>query len=144
MKNGFRTPAIAVLAAAFLLAGCRADFDGLQTLDVEELAAWREARTDYAVFDANSSKTRERFGVIPGAVLLSSYLDYKPAAELGADRSRTAVFYCHSVRCGAAADAARRALDSGYRDVWVLEPGITGWADAGQPVDPPATREETS
>ena len=60
MKNELRAPAVAVIAAAFLLAGCRADFDGLQTLDVAELAAWRDARGDYAVFDANSSKTRER------------------------------------------------------------------------------------
>ena len=47
----------------------------------------------------------------------------KQAQYLGSDRARLA-----------AADAARRALAAGYRDVWVLEPGITGWADAGQPV----------
>lgn len=143
MNTHVRIPGL-VLAGALLLLGCRADFDGLQTLEVAELAAWQEARGDVAVFDANSGDTRERYGVIPGAVLLSSYRDYEPAAELGADRSRSAVFYCHSVRCGAAADAARRAIDSGYRDVWVLESGITGWADAGQPVVAPRAAEETS
>ena len=37
--------------------------------------------------------------------------------------------------CGAAGDAARKAIAAGYRDVWVLAPGIKGWAAAGQPVD---------
>jgi rhodanese-related sulfurtransferase len=135
---------LALLGAALLIAACRADFEGLQTLSVEELSAWRGERGDFAVFDANTDDTRARYGVIPGAVLLSSYRDYAPDAELGSDRDRAAVFYCHSVRCGAAADAARRAVAAGYRDVWVLEDGITGWADAGAPIAAHTATEETS
>lgn len=132
----------AALAAALLLTACRADFGGLQTLTAEELAAWSQAHRDFAVFDANNEDTRRRFGVIPGAVPLTSYRDFQPAAELGADLERTAVFYCHSERCGAAAEAARRAIAAGYRDVWVLEAGIRGWRDAGGPVTVLAAGEE--
>lgn len=135
---------VVAIAAALLLTACRADFEGLQTVSVEELAGWQGARNDFAVYDANSADTRERFGVIPGATLLTSYRDYVPAVELGADLARTRVFYCHSARCGAAADAARKAIASGYRDIWVLEPGITGWADAGLPVVTPTGEERTS
>ena len=143
MIHGNRALGVTI-AAVLLLTACRADLGGLQTLSVEELAAWQGARSDFAVYDANAADTRERFGVIPGATLLTSYRDYAPAAELGADLERTRVFYCHSARCGAAADAARKALASGYRDVWVLEPGITGWADAGLPVVTPTGEERTS
>ncbi len=124
-----------VLMACFTLAGCEADLSGLQVMEVEELAAWKARRADLTICDANNEKTRQRFGVIPGAVLLSSYRDYDPSAELPGDKDATVVFYCHSEMCGAAGDAARKAVAAGHRDVWVLAPGIKGWADAGQPVD---------
>jgi rhodanese-related sulfurtransferase len=131
-----RSPLLAL--AALLLLGCRADLGGLQVLDVEGLASWQAAGADFTLCDANNDDTRERYGVIPGAVLLSSYRDYDPAAELPADPAAPLVFYCHSERCGAAADAARRALAAGHRDVWVLAPGIVGWADSGRAVERPA------
>jgi rhodanese-related sulfurtransferase len=119
-----------------ILMGCKADLSGLQALEVEELAALREAQAGVVLCDANNARTRSRYGVIPGAVLLSDYRDYDLAAELPADKGRKLVFYCHSERCGAAADAARKAVAGGYRDVGVLAVGITGWVEAGQAVDP--------
>ena len=124
-----------VLIACFTLAGCGADLTGLQVVEVDELAAWKARRAELTICDANNEKTRQRFGVIPGAVLLSDYRDYDPSVELPGDRDATLVFYCHSEMCGAAGDAARKAVVAGHRDVWVLAPGIKGWADAGQPVD---------
>jgi len=113
-------------------AGCKADLEGLQVMEVDELAS---RHADLTICDANNEKTRQRFGVIPGAVLLSSYRDYDPGAELPGDKHASVVFYCHSEMCGAAGDAARKAVAAGYRDVWVLAPGIKGWAAAGHPVD---------
>ena len=46
------------------------------------------------VYDANFSETRERFGVIDGAHLLSSYDNYNVAKELPADKNTKIVFYC--------------------------------------------------
>ena len=130
-----RRIATLVLIACFTLAGCEADLSGLQVMEVDELAAWKARRADLTICDANNEKTRQRFGVIPGAVLLSNYRDYDPGTELPGDRDATVVFYCHSEMCGAAGDAARKAVAAGHRDVRVLAPGIKGWADAGQPVD---------
>jgi rhodanese-related sulfurtransferase len=118
-----------------VLPGCRADFTGLETLEVAELVALRQTQPDLVLCDANSDDTRNRLGFIPGAVLLSSYRDYDPHAELSGDLSRKVVFYCHSEMCGAAADAARKAVAAGYSNVSVLASGIRGWAEAGQPVD---------
>ena len=131
------TRPVSLLALCVALVGlaCRVDLTDLQVLDVAGLAAWQETRQDFALCDANSEDTRRKLGVIPGAILLSSYRDYDPAAELPSDAASTLVFYCHSELCGAAADAARKAIATGYRDVWVMAPGIKGWAEAGHPVD---------
>jgi len=130
-----RELATALWLGVLVLPGCRADFSGLETLDVAELIGLRGAQPDLVLCDANSDETRRRMGVIPGALLLSSYRDYDPHAELPGDASRKLVFYCHSEMCGAAADAARKAIAAGYPDVSVLESGIRGWVAAGQPVD---------
>jgi len=123
-----------VLLVCVGLAGCRADLRDLQTASVEKLASWQVQGADLTLCDANSSDTREREGVIPGAVLLSNYRDYDPVAELPGDKGAKLVFYCHSEYCGAAGDAARKAIAAGYRDVWVMAPGIQGWKQAGKPV----------
>ena len=127
-----------VLCVAVVWSGCRADTTGLSTLTVDQLFALRGSGADLVVCDANTEETRSRDGVIPGAVLLSSYRDYAAAVELPADRSKQVVFYCHSAMCSAAADAARKAVAEGWRNVWVMPDGIRGWSEAGLPVDRPA------
>lgn len=128
-------PLLATLALPCLIA-CRADLSDLQVLSVEEVAARSESGELLTFCDANNADTRERYGVVPGAVLLSNYRDYEAEAELPLDRDATLVFYCHSETCGAAGDAARKAVASGYRDVWVMAPGIKGWVEAGRPIAP--------
>ena len=134
MRTRIAIPVILALAA---LAGCRADLSGLQTASVDDVASWTVRRADLTLCDANNDDTRQRDGVILGAVLLSNYRDYDPRVELPNDQDATLVFYCHSEYCGAAAEAARKAVGAGYRDVWVMAPGITGWAEAGHPVEIP-------
>ena len=136
--------ALLMLSAVAVWVGCRADTTGLSTLTVEQLYALHGSGADLVVCDANTEETRSRDGVIPGAVLLSNYRDYDASAELPAEADHTLVFYCHSERCGAAADAARKAIAAGHRDVWVMAPGIKGWADAGHPVERPPATEEAS
>jgi rhodanese-related sulfurtransferase len=85
--------------------------------------------------DANTEETRSRDGVIPGAVLLSNYRDYDAAAELPTEQGKQVVFYCHSAMCGAAVEAARKAVAEGWRNVWVMPDGIRGWTEAGLTVE---------
>ncbi len=128
-----------LLLFAAVHAGCRADTSGLSTLTVEELSKLRTSGADLVVCDANSEKTRGEEGVIPGAVLLTSYRDFDAAVELPADPSKQVVFYCHSAMCGAAVDAARKAVALGWHNVWVMPDGIRGWTEAGLPVVRPVT-----
>ena len=108
----------------------------LPTISVDELATLIADGKGAAV-DANNEATRERQGVIPGAVLLSDSDTFTPS-ELPADKSRPLVFYCANEKCGASHTAAEKALASGHKDVKVLSAGIAGWTEAGKPVEPGA------
>jgi rhodanese-related sulfurtransferase len=89
-----------------------------------------------AILDANSAETRQEYGVIPGAILLSSH-DTFAVTELPQNKSTKLVFYCGSLSCTASHVAAARASSAGYADVTVLPDGIRGWKKAGQPTEQP-------
>ena len=120
-----------------LVVGGSADTTGLQTIEVERVSSLLDSGATLTVIDANSADTRAKHGVIPGAVLLTSYRDYDVAGELPADTSRRLVFYCYNALCGAAAEAARKAVGAGYTDVAVMPAGIKGWLGEGRPVSTP-------
>jgi rhodanese-related sulfurtransferase len=88
------------------------------------------------VFDANNAETREKMGVVPGAVLLTSSHDYS-LSQLPASKDSKLVFYCGGTMCRASDSAAKRASQAGYADVSVMRAGIKGWRDAGQTTETP-------
>jgi rhodanese-related sulfurtransferase len=128
------TSAFGVLPAA----ACPHD-DSTSAADVKELNVAQAAPLlkdgKATAFDANNESTRAKFGVIPGAVLLTNVVSYS-LDQLPADKTRPLVFYCANTRCTASDTAAHRATDAGYRDVAVLRDGIQGWKQAGQPTAP--------
>jgi rhodanese-related sulfurtransferase len=93
-----------------------------------------DPKSHAVVYDANFPDTREHFGVIDGAHLLSSYDNYDVAKELPADKNANLVFYCYDKRCMASHFAARRAIQAGYKNVSVMGDGIVGWAMMRQPI----------
>jgi rhodanese-related sulfurtransferase len=106
-----------------------------KTIHADDLANSMEDPSSHVkVYDANLADTRQRFGVIDGAHLLSSYDQYNVAKELPADKNARVVFYCFDKRCMASHAAARRAIDAGYKDVSVMCDGIVGWRLMGAPI----------
>jgi rhodanese-related sulfurtransferase len=93
---------------------------------------------DCVAVDANGSSTREKYGVLPNAVLLSKTNGYD-ASELPDNKDTKLVFYCGGQRCTAAPKAATVAKKAGYTDVNVMRAGIRGWVDAGKNVAKPAS-----
>jgi len=91
----------------------------------------REKRA--TVVDANGPETRQQYGVVPGAVLLSDHRNYA-LTELPSDKKQPLVFYCGGTQCRASDAAASRAQSAGYASVSVMREGIKGWVAAGQPV----------
>ena len=102
------------------------------TITVDQLDTML-ARSECVPVDANGERTRQKMGVIPGAVLLTDSETFTPA-ELPADKSKTLVFYCANTSCGASHEAATKALTAGYSSVKVLPDGIAGWVKAGKKI----------
>jgi rhodanese-related sulfurtransferase len=86
----------------------------------------QEKAANVVVLDANNSEARKDAGVVPGAVLLSSYNQYA-INELPKDKNSTLVFYCYNSYCQASHVAAMRAIGAGYKDARVMKAGIVGW-----------------
>lgn len=99
-------------------------------LTIAEVAELSKAKAA-TVLDVNGAQTRQKYGVIPGAKLLTS-VNFK-TAELPTDKEGKLIFYCANTRCGASKMAAKKAIKEGYSDVAILPVGIAGWKNAGQP-----------
>ena len=126
---------IIAFALALSLTACKKETaeHAVKSASVEQVDKWIAANECTAV-DANNPGTREKMGVVPGAIKLSSHDKYD-VGELPADKSRRLIFYCANTQCGASHDAAARALTAGYTDVEVMPDGIAGWVNAGKKVD---------
>ncbi|HSH08920.1 MAG TPA: rhodanese-like domain-containing protein, partial [Oceanipulchritudo sp.] len=84
------------------------------------------------LLDANGSKTYAK-NHIPGAIDVSSVKDL--SAVLPADKNTLIVAYCGGPRCSAFKRPADTAKKLGYTNVKHLSAGISGWVDAGKPVE---------
>ena len=135
---------LVTFAIASLLAGCNshptasnatekaaAAPAAIAELSVTEVAAALRDKRVIAV-DANGAETRQQYGVVPGALLLSDHKSYA-LSELPSDKNQPLVFYCGGTKCRASDAAASRAALAGYAKVSVMREGIKGWAGAGQP-----------
>lgn len=105
---------------------------GLKTVSPRDLhARLREGGVTVVDVNARPSWLRAR---VPGALHAGAGASFD-AGRLPPDPAAPLVFYCSNPMCMKAPQAARRALKLGYTDVRVMPAGITGWLDAGLPVD---------
>lgn len=109
-----------------------------KTMHVGDLAAALKSSQPPKIYDANNKDTREKYGIIPGATLLTSSKKYDTAKVLPADKKTPLVFYCANPMCLSSHQAADKAIAAGHTDVSVMVDGIMGWKDAGQPTSPAA------
>ena len=86
-----------------------------------------------ALIDANGTDSYKS-GHIPGAIDFQSDKS-KLASELPADKHALVVAYCAGPTCGAYAAAAKVAQQLGYTNIKHLSAGISGWKDAGAPLE---------
>ena len=72
--------------------------DNFKIIHVQDLATALNDKTIHTfVYDANPQDVREKEGMIPGAVPLSSSGHYDVANTLPHDKSARVVFYCHNL-----------------------------------------------
>ena len=99
----------------------------VKEISVQDVQKFVQAKAqNVAIVDANNDEARKDAGVVPGAILLSSYNQYA-VTELPKDKNTTLVFYCSNSYCQASHAAALRAIGAGYKDARVMKAGIVGW-----------------
>lgn len=82
----------ALVLSVLVLAGCTKHHPAVKEASVAEVAAHVKANSA-TMCDANTVDYRAKNGIVPGAVLLTSYRAY-PVSELPSDKGRPLVFYC--------------------------------------------------
>lgn len=102
-----------------------------KSLTPGEVAARLKQKNVY-VFDNNDLDVFKA-GHVPRAKWLRPS-GYGPK-ELPADKSATLVFYCYDYDCTACHEGAGRALELGYKNVFIMPAGIVGWQKAGLAVE---------
>ncbi|HEY2526269.1 MAG TPA: hypothetical protein VGI29_14495 [Candidatus Binataceae bacterium] len=81
------------------LLGNKHEDDKFKLINVADLAALRaDPNSHVVILDANVQDIRNKWGVIPGARLLSSYDSYDVATVLPPAKSAKLVFYCANTR----------------------------------------------
>ncbi len=115
---------------------------GLENLSVEQLKRELAEREDLLLVDVREIQEYVDLGAIPGARhaprgMLEFWAD--PASPYYRDYfqpDKRVVLYCAAG--GRSALAAKALKDMGYPDVAHLEAGFSGWAKAGEAVEPTA------
>ena len=113
--------------------------EGLQNLSVEELKAEMARNPEMLLIDIREIQELVDLGAIPGAVHVPrGMLEFwaSPKSPYYRDffqEGRRTVAYCAGG--GRSALAARDLLAMGFADVAHLEPGFTGWAEAGGAIE---------
>ena len=121
---------LTLLAAVFCAASVQAgEFPDISVAELK--TAIKEKKV--TVLDVMGSDSYKA-GHIPGAV------DFRAekkdlASKLPADKGALVVAYCGGPTCGAYAAAAKAAKELGYTNVKHLSAGISGWKEAGAPLE---------
>ena len=105
-----------------------------------ELEKFQQDKPDLMVIDVRESAEHEREGHIKGALFVPRGIieaaadpDYpKKLPELVAARERPVVLYCATGGRSAMAAAVLQMM--GFKDVYSLVGGFSGWVEAGKPV----------
>ena len=96
VRAGGGSSALGKLSA---LLGVNLEDSHFKLIHVADLAALRaDPNSHVAILDANVEDTREAYGIVPGARLLSSYDNYDVATELPPAKNAKLVFYCANWR----------------------------------------------
>lgn len=100
-------------------------------MTVSEVKGLIDRKETVYLYDVNSQKSYLA-GHIPGA----KWVQYDADLTTVLPKSKNAklIFYCYNPLCGASPLAAKNALALGYRNVWLLPEGITGWRASQMPI----------
>jgi membrane protein DedA with SNARE-associated domain/rhodanese-related sulfurtransferase len=104
----------------------------MDRISVAELAGMIDGGRTPVIFDVRSAASRQRDGMIPGAV--AAHTEEIEAVLKQYPRNVEVVIYCACPNEASAAVAALHLRRAGYRRIRPLLGGIEAWAQAGRPL----------
>jgi len=105
----------------------------MSRITVQELNRLREDGAELLLIDARPSASRQRDGIIPGAIAFEILLQDAAQSRRGGE----AVVYCACPNEATAARVARKLMSMGFHPVRPLVGGIHAWQDAGFAIERP-------
>ncbi len=121
---------LTLLATAVLAISAQAgEYPDISITELKKAIAEKKV----TVLDVNGSDSFKA-GHIPGAIDFRA-TKAEIAKALPSDKSALVVAYCGGPTCGAYAAAAKTAKELGYTNVKHLSAGISGWKEAGAPLE---------
>jgi len=118
---------------------------GYKVITTQEFKVWLDQKKDMLIVDTMPADNFRKQH-IPGAVNfeiqrhpelteMSDKMKTDFEKLLGPDKNRTIVFYCGFTDCERSHNAGMWAIKLGYKNVYRQPGGITGWLEAGYPVE---------
>jgi rhodanese-related sulfurtransferase len=121
---------LTLLAAVFCAAQVQAgEFPDISIAELKTAIAEKKV----TIIDVNGSDSFKA-GHVPGAIDFQAN-KAEIAKALPTDKGALVVAYCGGPTCGAYAAAAKKAQALGYTNVKHLSAGISGWKEAGAPLE---------
>jgi rhodanese-related sulfurtransferase len=118
-----------IVAMAVAVSAFAGEYKEISVKEAKELVDSKKA----VFLDVNGTKSYKE-GRIPGALNFENVKGHL-ASTLPEDKNTTVVAYCGGPKCRAYEAAAKAASELGYKNVRHLVAGISGWKEAGQPVE---------
>jgi rhodanese-related sulfurtransferase len=115
-----------------------------QVVTTPELKTWMDQKRSMLIVDTMPFESSYKKNHIPAAKQLEFPIPEIKSIDgqtkdallelLGADKSRTIVFYCGFTKCTRSHNAAMWAVKLGYNNVYRLPGGIKAWKESDYPV----------
>ncbi|MCI0507351.1 MAG: rhodanese-like domain-containing protein [Gammaproteobacteria bacterium] len=108
--------------------------DGTKRVTAEEVVELVTNTPGLVIIDARKTSDRDEAGWIEGSVNLP---DYDTTAESLAkhipSKSTPVLFYCNGVKCGRSVTSSKKAVESGYTNIYWFRGGWEEWTQKGMP-----------
>ena len=107
---------------------------GVITVSAEEVIELILLNSELVVIDSRK-KTEYSKGHIEGAVnILNTVMQPDELEMIAPDKTKAILFYCNGTRCLRSSDAASKALDWGYKNIFWFRGGWNEWTEKRLPV----------
>lgn len=123
----------AVTATLLCLLASQAQAERFETISTDELLATRKGGMPFLLINA-LSPIEYNEEAISGSVNIPSSHMRADHPLLPEDKSTLLIFYCKGIRCTKSRRAARKAMEFGYTQVKIYNPGLPGWKSRNLPV----------